>query len=169
MAKFATAADRDAVEAEMTYRNRDLPQTVYQMLSRTRERFPTRPAMGFQILSAPRSKSVVLNWNELHERVTEAANLFRSLGIGPRDVVAYLLPNALETPIVLLAGATAGIVNPINPLLDAEQIAAILRETGARVLVTLLAALETHGLKRGIASLCIGGGEATAMAIEVLA
>ncbi|QEU10748.1 acetyl-CoA C-acyltransferase (plasmid) [Paracoccus yeei] len=41
--------------------------------------------------------------------------------------------------------------------------------SGARVLVTLLAALETHGLKRGIASLCIGGGEATAMAIEVLA
>ncbi len=38
--------------------------------------------------------------------------------------------------------------------------------SGARVLVTLLAALETHGGKRGIASLCIGGGEATAVAIE---
>ncbi|UXU76307.1 MULTISPECIES: acetyl-CoA C-acyltransferase [unclassified Paracoccus (in: a-proteobacteria)] len=38
--------------------------------------------------------------------------------------------------------------------------------SGARVLVTLLAALETHGLERGMASLCIGGGEATAMAIE---
>ncbi|WP_288950173.1 acetyl-CoA C-acyltransferase [uncultured Paracoccus sp.] len=38
--------------------------------------------------------------------------------------------------------------------------------SGARVLVTLLAALETHGLARGIASLCIGGGEATAVAIE---
>lgn len=40
--------------------------------------------------------------------------------------------------------------------------------SGARILVTLLAALETHDLKRGIASLCIGGGEATAMAIERL-
>ena len=38
--------------------------------------------------------------------------------------------------------------------------------SGARVMVTLLAALETYGLKRGIASLCIGGGEATAVAIE---
>lgn len=38
--------------------------------------------------------------------------------------------------------------------------------SGARVLVTLLAALETHGLRRGMAALCIGGGEATAMAIE---
>ncbi len=41
--------------------------------------------------------------------------------------------------------------------------------SGARVMVTLLAALETYGMKRGIASLCIGGGEATAVAIERIA
>ncbi|MGH2340391.1 acetyl-CoA C-acyltransferase [Segnochrobactraceae bacterium EtOH-i3] len=40
--------------------------------------------------------------------------------------------------------------------------------SGARILVTLLAALKTHGLKTGVASLCIGGGEATAMAVELL-
>ncbi|HZH28569.1 MAG TPA: acetyl-CoA C-acyltransferase [Azospirillaceae bacterium] len=40
--------------------------------------------------------------------------------------------------------------------------------SGARVVVTLLAALEKHGLKRGVASLCIGGGEATALAVERL-
>ncbi len=38
--------------------------------------------------------------------------------------------------------------------------------SGARVLATLLAALEARRLKRGVASLCIGGGEATAMAVE---
>lgn len=38
--------------------------------------------------------------------------------------------------------------------------------SGARILVTLLNALEQKGLKRGIAALCIGGGESTAMAIE---
>jgi acetyl-CoA C-acetyltransferase len=38
--------------------------------------------------------------------------------------------------------------------------------TGARLIVTLLHALAHHGLKRGVAALCIGGGEATAMAIE---
>src|SRR5258706_2169907 len=40
--------------------------------------------------------------------------------------------------------------------------------TGARLLVTLVHALRNRGLKRGIASLCIGGGEATAMALEVI-
>ena len=38
--------------------------------------------------------------------------------------------------------------------------------SGARVMVTLLAALEKYGLRRGIAALCIGGGEATAIALE---
>jgi acetyl-CoA C-acetyltransferase len=40
--------------------------------------------------------------------------------------------------------------------------------SGARILVTLLAALAEHGLGRGVAALCIGGGEATAVAVERL-
>jgi len=39
--------------------------------------------------------------------------------------------------------------------------------SGARIITTLLAALERRGLKRGVASLCIGGGEATAVAVEL--
>ncbi|WP_138511948.1 thiolase family protein [Maricaulis alexandrii] len=41
--------------------------------------------------------------------------------------------------------------------------------SGARIMVTLLAALEKHGKSKGVASLCIGGGEATAVAVERLA
>jgi len=40
--------------------------------------------------------------------------------------------------------------------------------SGARILVTLIGALRKNGLKRGVASLCIGGGEATAMAVEMV-
>ena len=39
--------------------------------------------------------------------------------------------------------------------------------SGARILVTLIGALRKYGLRRGVASLCIGGGEATAMALEL--
>ena len=38
--------------------------------------------------------------------------------------------------------------------------------TGARLIVTLLGALANRGLDRGVAALCIGGGEATAIAVE---
>lgn len=40
--------------------------------------------------------------------------------------------------------------------------------SGARIVVTLLGALRKHGLKKGVAALCIGGGEATALAVECL-
>ena len=40
--------------------------------------------------------------------------------------------------------------------------------SGARIITTLISALKTHGKKRGLASLCIGGGEATALAIELV-
>ena len=40
--------------------------------------------------------------------------------------------------------------------------------SGARILVTLLGAMKARGAKRGIASICIGGGEATAIAVEMV-
>jgi len=40
--------------------------------------------------------------------------------------------------------------------------------SGARLIVTLLHALQARGGRRGVASLCIGGGEATAVAVEIL-
>jgi acetyl-CoA C-acetyltransferase len=41
--------------------------------------------------------------------------------------------------------------------------------SGARIIVTLLSAMEKYGVKKGVAALCIGGGEATAVAVERLA
>ena len=137
MERFATVADRDAVEAEKPWEARRRAHTLYGFLSETEAAHGNRPAITFQILSGPKDKAETLTWSQLHAKVTQAANLLRQLGVGPKDTVAYMMPNASETVVALLAGATAGIVNPINPLLEAEQIAAILRETGAKVLITL--------------------------------
>jgi acetyl-CoA C-acetyltransferase len=54
----------------------------------------------------------------------------------------------------------------VNPHGGACALGHPIGASGARILVTLLAALETHNLKRGVAAICIGGGEATAMGIE---
>ena len=40
--------------------------------------------------------------------------------------------------------------------------------SGARIMVTLIHALKARGLRKGLATLCIGGGEATAVALELL-
>lgn len=134
---FAGIDDRNAIEAEGPWAERDVAKTLYGMLSDTAGKFPNHNAVSYQIFSGPKDKAETFSWTQLHAKTTQAANLFRSLGIGPTDVVAYVLPNCNETTLALLGGATAGISNPINPLLDAEQIGSILRETGASVVVTL--------------------------------
>ena len=167
MARFATVDDRDSIEREMRYTDRDLPVTLYQFLSRTKAAHGPRNAISFQLLSGPGSKAETLSWALLHGRVTQAANLFRSLGIGEGDVVAYLLPNATETAVTLLGGATAGIVNPINPLLDPEQIAAILRETKAKVLVTLKPFPKTDLPQKAAAALALAPEVHTVLEVDL--
>ena len=54
----------------------------------------------------------------------------------------------------------------LNPRGGAIALGHPIGASGARVLVTLLHHLEDHGLRRGIASLCIGGGMGIAMAVE---
>ena len=143
MTTFATAADLKTIEAEMPWADRGLARSMYDFLTRTKTAHGARPAVSYQLLSGPETKKVTLTWAELHGKVTQAANLFRSLGIGEKDVVAFILPNTMETVTTLLGGAVAGIVNPINPLLEPEKISAILRETNAKVVVTLKAFPKT--------------------------
>ncbi|SCZ53903.1 fatty-acyl-CoA synthase [Epibacterium ulvae] len=137
MVAFAQAQDCKLFEQEMPYEARNMPKTLYALLEQTAGRFPNSNASSYQILSGPTDKAETLTWGPLKDRIVQTANLFRTLGIGEKDVVAYVLPNCHETLFTFIGGAIAGIVNPINPLLDPDQIASILRETGAKVVVTL--------------------------------
>ncbi|WP_170585546.1 acyl-CoA synthetase [Ruegeria arenilitoris] len=134
---FVGKEDKLRMEQEMPWEDRDVPVTFHQLLSRTATKFPDRNAISFQILSGPKDKAETLTWSQLLAKTNQAANLFRSLGVKKNDVVAYVLPNCNETLVTMMGGAVAGIVNPINPLLEPEQIASILRETKAKVVVTL--------------------------------
>ena len=134
---WTTIADKGRVEGDLPWPKSKPATTIYELLSQTARKHPTRNATSFQLQSGPSDPAETLTWTDLHHQVTQAANLFRSLGVGPTDVVAYILPNCTETVVTLLGGMVAGIVNPINPLLEADQIAAILRETNAKVVVTL--------------------------------
>jgi fatty-acyl-CoA synthase/long-chain acyl-CoA synthetase len=140
---IASRQDVQKIEAEMAWEAREVPLTLHAMLSETASAFPDRPAISYQLTSGPQDKAETLTWQQFQAQCCQAANLFRDLGIGERDVVALIMPNALETAVATVGAAIAGIVNPINPLLEEEQIAAILRETGAGVVVTLRAFPKT--------------------------
>ncbi|MCC6304391.1 MAG: acyl-CoA synthetase [Rhodobacteraceae bacterium] len=155
MSKFRSKADRDRIEAEAPWPVPGLPADVFAMLEGTAARHPRRPALSFQILADPASPAETLDWTAFLARVRQAANLFRALGIGAADAVAYVLPNAPETVVTLVGAMTAGVVCPVNPLLAPEQIAAILRQTGARVVVTLKPFPKTDIPQRVAAALAL--------------
>ena len=140
---FATNEDVRAIEAAEPWPDAMPAKTLYGLLARTRDAHPDRPAFSFQLFSDPKAPAETLTWTQFHDRIAQAANLFRSLGIGPDDTVAYVLPNCTEAAVTLIGGAVAGVAAPINPLLEPEQIASILRETGAKAVVTLRAFPKT--------------------------
>lgn len=98
--------------------------------------------------------------------VPAAQKLLKRIGWGKEEVdlwevneafavvpMAFMHEMGLSHDIVNVNGGACALGHPIGA-------------SGARIMVTLLNALEKRGLKRGIAAICIGGGEATAIAIE---
>ena len=129
----------DDIEKEASPDERFEGRTPYSVLTETARDHGARPGSSFQMFSDPASKAFTLTWAEVHAQVTQAANLFRSLGANEENSVAYLLPGLNEAVVTVLGAMTAGRALPINPLLEPEIIAGILREGNARVLVTLKA------------------------------
>ena len=164
---YASVVDRDAIENEMVWGDRDLPVTTYGLLSQTAGKFPSRNAVTYQLMSGPTDKCETFLWSELKDKTTQVANMLRELGVGETDVVAYLLPNTNETVLTYLGGQVAGIVNPINPLLEPEQIAAILRETNAKVLVTLRAFPKTDVSQKAADAVALAPNVHTVLEVDL--
>ncbi len=94
--------------------------------------------------------------------------LFEVTGWKPEDVDLFEVNEAFAV-VTMAAMRELGLPHDkVNVHGGACALGHPIGASGARILVTLLAALEKYDLKRGVASLCIGGGEATAMAVERL-
>jgi acetyl-CoA C-acetyltransferase len=88
------------------------------------------------------------------------------LGWSPKDVDLYEINEAFAV-VTMAAMRELGLpAEKVNVHGGACALGHPIGASGARIIVTLLGALRKHGGRRGIASLCIGGGEATALAIE---
>lgn len=137
MNRISTLADVRAATETQPWPDCMVEKTVFERLTSTAKANADRNALSFQIKSGPTDPAETFTWSQMHGKTAQIANMFRGLGVHEGDVVAYLLPNCNEVVMTFLAAATAGIVCPINPTLTSEQIASILRETGAKVVVTL--------------------------------
>ncbi len=94
--------------------------------------------------------------------------LQKTLGWTAKDVDLYEINEAFAV-VTMAAMKDLGLSHEkVNVNGGACALGHPIGASGARLIVTLLYALKARGLKRGIASLCIGGGEATALAVEMM-
>jgi fatty-acyl-CoA synthase len=134
---FRSAADIQAFEATATYEQRIAAQSTYEALQRGAAIAPGAPALQFIASATSLEPAVTLSHAQFLARVTQAGNLFHAQGVGPQDVVSFLLPLLPQYYFGLLGAQVAGIANPVNPLLSPHQLAEILRAARTKVLVTL--------------------------------
>ena len=116
-----------------------LAPNTYAALAQSAAAHPDRKALSFFLQAKGESyqDAEVYTYRDLLGNINQTANMFRSLGIGDKDVVSFVLPNLPETHWTIWGGETAGIVNPINPLLEPDAIKEILQAAECKVLVTI--------------------------------
>ena len=134
-------SDIAAIEA-VPVTERDLPESTYAALVSSAKRNSDATALTF-LPSADRLDAThVWTYAELVADVTRAANLLAALGVATDRPAAFVLPNLPETHFTIWGGEAAGAALAINPMLEAKQIADLLRSARASVLVTLAPALN---------------------------
>jgi fatty-acyl-CoA synthase len=134
--EVATLADIEKIE-EIPFEERLTVSNTYDMIKRGASVDPDALAMSLILSGDQYDQPMQVTYREFLAKITQTANLFHDLGIGPGDVVTYLLPNLLHTHYVIWGGEAAGIVNPINPMLEPATMKHICQAAGTKVLVAL--------------------------------
>lgn len=138
MTRFPIATAEDVADISRRPYEKFMPyRSVHEALQATASRHPDRVAMNFiesaDLATPPRTWT----YPEFVAGVRRAANLFKSLAGSDEPRVAMLLPAIPEAHFVLWGAETAGVVCPINYLLNTEHIAELIDAAGINILVAL--------------------------------
>src|SRR5437588_823278 len=109
--------------------------STYALLHKALVSSPEQLARCFLPLGDQPQPGEALTARAFLGKVHQTANLLADLGMGPQDAMALLLPDLLETQVLLWGGQAAGIVCPIPPSLPTRQVVELLQAAKAKVLV----------------------------------
>lgn len=112
-------------------------QSVFQALEQSARTHGSRRALTYVVSPDPEREPSSWTYAEFVAKVRQAANLFRRLAGNEAPRVATLMPNIPQAWFTMFGAETAGVLCPINYLLDAEHIADLVEATGANILVIL--------------------------------
>ncbi|MCZ8219329.1 MAG: acyl-CoA synthetase [Acidovorax sp.] len=110
-------------------------QSTYEIFVNAAAAFGDKTALAFLPTADPAAEPIRWSYAQLLTGIHQTANLLHHLGVGPEDAVAVLLPGCLEYHLALWGGEAAGIVQPLNPMLTDEKIAAMMTLARAKVLI----------------------------------
>ncbi|QNK71144.1 acyl-CoA synthetase [Variovorax sp. PAMC26660] len=110
-------------------------RSTYEIFRNAGAAFGNKTALTFLRTGNPADEPIRWSYAELLARIHQTANLLHTLGVGPDDAVAVLLPGCLEYHLALWGGEAAGIVQPLNPLLTDEKLVALMTAGRAKVLI----------------------------------
>ena len=110
-------------------------QSTYEIFVNSAAAFGDKTALTFLPTADPAAEPIRWSYAQLLTGIHQTANLLHHLGVGPADAVAVLLPGCLEYHLALWGGEAAGIVQPLNPMLTDEKIAAMMTLARAKVLI----------------------------------
>ena len=110
-------------------------KTGYEWLLETASRLPEQVAITALEAGDPLGSGREVTFAELVDNVNKTANMLQSRGLAQDESVTHFLPLVPEAFFVKIAAETVAIINPINPMLEAEHIVDITRSARTRILI----------------------------------
>lgn len=139
--------------------------TIDLILHNARQ-YPEQPALLFQVEARLESPTLTWTYRELADQILRAGALLRQAGVQRHDPVAILAPNIPSTHVAVWGAQLAGHVFPINYLLGAEHIAALLKAADVKVVITLAPCEQLSIQQTVLQAVRIAGGGHTVLEID---
>ena len=126
----------DVRDLERTPLHEAMPvHSTYELLRNSAHAFADKVALSFLTSANPDDAPLEWTYAELLAGVHQTANLLHRLGVQPGDAIAVLLPGCLDYHLALWGGEAAGIVQPLNPLLNDDKLVSLMNASQAKVLI----------------------------------
>jgi len=132
---FPIRSQADVQRIERTPLERAItPRSTYDIFRDSAKAFGSKTALTFLSTADPADTPVRWSYAELLSGIHQTANLLARLGVRPDDSIAVLLPGCLDYHLALWGGEAAGIVQPLNPLLNEDKLVALMNAGKSKVL-----------------------------------
>jgi fatty-acyl-CoA synthase len=135
-APFPVRSIEDVKRLEQTPLSEALTvRSTYEIFRNSAAAFGDKTALTFLRSGDPADEPIRWSYAQLLAGIHQTANLLHTLGVGPDDAVAILLPGCLDYHLALWGGSAAGIAQPLNPLLTDEKLVSLMTAGRAKVLI----------------------------------